>query len=315
MLTAIFPDDMVWKPFAAFPASVRLAVIVGHPSEPAPYLIRVRVPHGVKLMPHRHPEDRIYTVISGVFYIGLGDEFDADVLVAYPPGAVIVLPGNTSLSLGEVRRIRDAGDGVRATRPRVHRRKGRPTQRHVTANQWRPTMTIIDTALEANRAYAKRHGRRPIQRPAPKIAVVTCMDPRLSNLPDILGLPSADIDVIRTGGPAVTEDVLAELVVSTRVLGSKEIMLLNHTGCGFTTFTDDELNTRLAASTGDASPAPMHFLAFEDPEAHTREQIAIVRAHPWIAKDVAVRGFVFDMETGLLREVHSLVCALHVHDA
>ena len=164
-------------------------------------------------------------------------------------------------------------------------------------------MSIIDNAVRANRDYATRHDRKLAQPPAPKIAVVTCMDPRLSNLPEILGLPRGDIDVIRTGGPAVTEDVLAELVVSTRVLGSKEIMLLNHTGCGFTTFTDAELNTKLAASTGDSSPAPMSFFSFRDPEQHTREQIQKVRSHPWIAKDVAVRGFVFDMETGLLTEV------------
>jgi len=71
-------EDLEWKPFPAFPPTVRLAVIVGHPSEAGPYTIRVRVPRGVKLMPHRHPEDRVYTVISGVFYIGLGDRFDAD---------------------------------------------------------------------------------------------------------------------------------------------------------------------------------------------------------------------------------------------
>jgi carbonic anhydrase len=73
------------------------------------------------------------------------------------------------------------------------------------------------------------------------------------------------------------------------VLGTTEIMLLNHTDCGFTTFTDDELNAKLAATTGDASPAPMRFF----------------RSHPWIAKEVAVRGFVFDMETGLLSEVEA----------
>jgi len=93
---AILSEDIDWKPFPAFPPAARLAVLVGQPSEAAPYTIRVKVPRGVKLMPHRHPEDRIYTVISGVFYIGLGDEFDADKLQAYPPGAVIVLPGNTS---------------------------------------------------------------------------------------------------------------------------------------------------------------------------------------------------------------------------
>ena len=93
---SILSEDIDWKPFASFPPSVRLAVVVGRPSEAGPYTIRVKVPHGVKLMPHRHPEDRVYTVISGVFYIGLGDEFDSNKLLAYPPGSVIVLPGGTS---------------------------------------------------------------------------------------------------------------------------------------------------------------------------------------------------------------------------
>ena len=91
----ILSEDVDWKPFPAFPPSIRLAVVVGQPSEPGPYTIRVKAPHGEKLMPHKHPEDRVYTVISGVFYIGLGDEFDASKLEAYPPGAVIILPGNT----------------------------------------------------------------------------------------------------------------------------------------------------------------------------------------------------------------------------
>ncbi len=93
---SILSEDIDWKPFAAFPPSVRLAVVVGQPAQAGPYTIRVRVPHGVKLMPHRHQEDRVYTVMSGVFYIGLGDEFNPDKLQAYPPGSVIVLPGHTS---------------------------------------------------------------------------------------------------------------------------------------------------------------------------------------------------------------------------
>src|SRR5580700_6843553 len=121
---------------------------------------------------------------------------------------------------------------------------------HTFTRQEEETMSIFDKALEANHNYAKSYDPMLGKRPAPKIVVVTCMDPRLSDLPGILGLPQADIDVIRTGGPAVTEDVLGELVVSTRVLGSKEILLLNHTGCGFTTFTDDEMNAKLAALTG-----------------------------------------------------------------
>lgn len=92
---AILPEQIDWKPFAAFPPGARLAVMVGRPSEPGPYVVRVKVPRDTKLMPHKHPEDRIYTVMSGVFYIGLGESFDADNMKAYPPGSVVVLPGDT----------------------------------------------------------------------------------------------------------------------------------------------------------------------------------------------------------------------------
>lgn len=164
-------------------------------------------------------------------------------------------------------------------------------------------MSMIDKALLANEGYARTYDKRLRGHPHPKVAVVTCMDPRLSDLEGILGLSNADLDVIRTGGPAVTDDVLGELIVSTRVLGSREIMLLNHTGCGFATFTDEELNARLCALTGDATPAPMGFFSYRDPESHTKEQITRVRSHPWIAKDIPVRGFIFDVDTGRLREV------------
>jgi len=86
-------EDVVWRPFPAFPPEARLAVLVGDPTKPGLYVVRVRLPGGARLAPHRHPEDRIYTVISGVFYIGLGDEFDETRLQAYPPGSVLVLPG------------------------------------------------------------------------------------------------------------------------------------------------------------------------------------------------------------------------------
>lgn len=93
---SVLPEEIDWEPFAAFPPSARLAVVVGHPSDPGPYVVRVKVPSGVKLMPHRHQEDRVYTVMSGVFYIGLGDQFNEQELEAHPPGSVIVLPGGTS---------------------------------------------------------------------------------------------------------------------------------------------------------------------------------------------------------------------------
>ena len=93
---AVLPEDMDWRPFPAFPPAARLAVVVGDPAKPGPYVIRVKLPGGTKLMPHRHPEDRIYTVISGVFYVGRGDRFDEDELQAFPPGSVVVLPGDTA---------------------------------------------------------------------------------------------------------------------------------------------------------------------------------------------------------------------------
>jgi quercetin dioxygenase-like cupin family protein len=92
---AILSEDVEWQSFAAYPPSVHLAVLVGKPSESGPYVIRVRVPRGVKMMPHRHTEDRVYTVLAGVFYVALGDRFDAEKLLAYPPGSVIIIPGNT----------------------------------------------------------------------------------------------------------------------------------------------------------------------------------------------------------------------------
>lgn len=93
---AILPEEIAWLPFPAFPRNARLAILVGDPAKPGPYVTRVRLPAGERLMPHRHPEDRIYTVISGVFYIGLGETFDETKLVGYPPGSVIVLPGGQS---------------------------------------------------------------------------------------------------------------------------------------------------------------------------------------------------------------------------
>lgn len=92
----LVPDAIQWRSFPAFPAAVRLAVLVGDIGRPGPYVVRVRVPAGERLLPHSHPEDRIYTVMSGMFYIGLGENFDSDKLKPYPPGSVVVLPGNTA---------------------------------------------------------------------------------------------------------------------------------------------------------------------------------------------------------------------------
>lgn len=88
-------ENIVWNSFPAFPKKIKLAILVGDPTKREPFIVRVKVPNGEKIMPHVHPEDRIYTVISGIFYIGIGNKFDEAKLQAYPPGAVVILPGNT----------------------------------------------------------------------------------------------------------------------------------------------------------------------------------------------------------------------------
>lgn len=92
---SIRPEEINWISFPAYPPQVRLAVLVGDPQAAGPYVVRVRLPGGTQFMPHMHTEDRIYTIISGVFYIGRGEIFDPDALQAYAPGSVIVLPGKT----------------------------------------------------------------------------------------------------------------------------------------------------------------------------------------------------------------------------
>jgi quercetin dioxygenase-like cupin family protein len=92
---AVHPEGIRFEPFAAFPAGAALAKVVADPTRPGPYVVRVKVAGGIKLLPHTHPEDRVYTVISGVFYIGFGSVFDPTKLQAFGPGSVVILPGNT----------------------------------------------------------------------------------------------------------------------------------------------------------------------------------------------------------------------------
>jgi len=164
-------------------------------------------------------------------------------------------------------------------------------------------MSVIDEALSANATIANEYDPGRGKPPAPRLAIVTCMDPRLTDIEQMLDLAHGDADVIRNAGTVIDDDSVRSLVVSTRLLASREIMIINHTDCGMLRFTDGELEARLRKETGKAPIAPAKFYSFTDAEANTREQIQKARSHPWISPDVPVRGFVFDVSTGRLSEV------------
>jgi carbonic anhydrase len=164
-------------------------------------------------------------------------------------------------------------------------------------------MSIIDGALNANATIANDYDPDRGKPPAPKIAIVTCADPRLSNILQMLGLAEADVDMIRNFGTVIDDDTVRSLVLSTRLLGTREIMIINHTDCGLLRFTDSEMEDRLRKETGRAQIAPARFYSFTDAEENTKEQIEKARAHPWISPEVPIRGFVYDVDTGRLSEV------------
>ena len=164
-------------------------------------------------------------------------------------------------------------------------------------------MSIIDEALSANATIANGYDSARGGPPAPRIAIVTCADPRLTNILQMLGIADADADVVRNFGTVIDDDAVRSLILSTRLLGTKEIMIINHTDCGMLRFTDNEMVDRLRKQTGKAPIAPAKFYSFTDAEKNTREQIQKARSHPWISQDVPVRGFVYDVKTGRLSEV------------
>jgi carbonic anhydrase len=164
-------------------------------------------------------------------------------------------------------------------------------------------MSMIDEALSANATMSRDYDRSRNKPPAPKIAIVTCADPRLTGIEEMLGLAAADVDMVRNFGTVIDDDSIRSLVLSTRLLGSKEIMIINHDDCGMLKFTDSEMEDRLRKQTGTAPIAPAKFYSFTDAKANTKEQIQKTKSHPWISPDVPVRGFVFDENTGRLSEV------------
>jgi len=136
--------------------------------------------------------------------------------------------------------------------------------------------------------------------PGKHSAVVACMDARL-NPYGVLGLSEGDSHVIRNAGGVVTDDVIRSLAISQRLLGTTEIVLIHHTGCGMLTFHDDEVKAQIEADTGIRPPFALE--AFPDLESDVRQSIARIKASPFVPNKDSIRGFVYEVETGRLREV------------
>jgi carbonic anhydrase len=162
-------------------------------------------------------------------------------------------------------------------------------------------MTVIDELLENANAYAQSFdkGELPLP-PARGIAIVACMDARLDPRA-LLGLEEGDAHVIRNAGGVITDDEIRSLAISQRLLGTEEIMLLHHTDCGMLTFKDDDLRRQIQDETGVKPTWAAE--AFDDLEEDVRQSIARIKASPFIPRKDKVRGFVYEVETGRVREV------------
>ena len=162
-------------------------------------------------------------------------------------------------------------------------------------------MSITDQYLANNQVYASQFsGPLPLP-PSKHVAIVACMDARL-NVYGALGLQEGEAHVIRNAGGVVTEDEIRSLAISQRLLGTKEIILIHHTDCGMLTFTDDQFKADIQAEVG-AKPA-WSAEAFSDLDVDVRQSIQRIKNSPFIPHTNQVRGFVFDVATGWLREVH-----------
>ena len=161
-------------------------------------------------------------------------------------------------------------------------------------------MSVTDTYLANNAAYAATFtGPLPLP-PSKHVAVLACMDARL-NPYGLLGLSEGDAHVIRNAGGVVTDDEIRSLAISQRLLGTREIILIHHTDCGMLTFTDDAFKADLQAETGIKPEWAAE--SFPDIDEDVRQSLRRIEASPFVTKHTSLRGFVFDVATGKLTEV------------
>ena len=162
-------------------------------------------------------------------------------------------------------------------------------------------MSTTDELLSNNERYAESFDKGDLPMPpAKQVAIVTCMDARLSPYV-MLGLSEGDAHVIRNAGGVITDDEIRSLVISQRLLGTREVMLIHHTDCGMLTFSDDEVKSQIQEEVGIK---PLFALeSFTDLEEDVRQSIRRIEASPFIPHKDSVRGFIYEVETGRLREV------------
>ena len=162
-------------------------------------------------------------------------------------------------------------------------------------------MAVTEELLGHNDAYASDFDKGDLPMPpGKKVAVLACMDARLDPA-KVLGLDEGDAHVIRNAGGVVSEDAVRSLVISQRLLGTEEIVLIHHTDCGMLTFDDNSVKDQIEVDTGLRPNFALE--AFPDADADVRQSIARIQANPFIPKKDQVRGFVYEVETGKLREV------------
>lgn len=162
-------------------------------------------------------------------------------------------------------------------------------------------MSVTDELLSNNQSYAESFNKGDVPLPPGKqVAVLACMDARLDPA-RALGLNEGDAHVIRNAGGVVTDDAIRSLTISQRLLGTKEVILIHHTDCGMLTFKDDEVAAQIESDTGIRPPFALE--AFGDLEEDVRQSIARIKASPFVAHKDSIRGFIYEVESGRLREV------------
>jgi carbonic anhydrase len=168
-------------------------------------------------------------------------------------------------------------------------------------NAKKPAVSATDDLLANNETYASQFSAAEAPgRPAKRVAILACMDARLDPA-RVLGLNEGDAHVIRNAGGAVTHDAIRSLAISQHLLGTEEIVLIQHTDCGMQKFSDDELAERLEDHAGQRPPFEAR--TFDDLEQNLRDSIQALKESPFLLNTDAVRGFVYEVETGRLREL------------